>query len=54
MNSCICPSECDCANPDGIGVAHVSELCPEHNVYPRADQECEFEGTHNNGAIRKP
>lgn len=26
---------CDCANPDGEGVAHVSNECPVHNLNPR-------------------
>lgn len=26
--------DCDCENPDGEGVAHVSESCPVHNLYP--------------------
>ncbi len=37
---CICPKECDCQNPDAEGVAHVSEHCPIHNVYPRPVEEC--------------
>jgi hypothetical protein len=40
MNICICPQSCDCANPNGIGIAHLSNLCPEHNYFPQTDEEC--------------
>lgn len=35
--ACICPKKCDCQD-EARGL--VSELCPEHNLYPRPDDDC--------------
>ena len=43
LNECICPKDCDCANPDGEGVASVSNACPEHNLHPKPVDECPAE-----------
>ena len=43
---CICPAECDCANPEpeqSDAVASVSNACPEHNLYPEPVDECPAE-----------
>ncbi len=50
QNVCICPSDCDCANPEpeNDGVASVSNACPEHNLYPEPVDECPAE-KHNGG-----
>ena len=44
---CVCPKVCDCQNPppddwDGEsgGPYHVSNMCPEHNLYSRSDPDC--------------
>lgn len=51
---CICPTECDCQNPEPkSGTALVSNECPEHNLIPRVSPECCADGIHNNGAISK-
>lgn len=42
--TCTCTKECDCQNPDGEGVAHCSEECPEHNLYPWPDPNCPVHG----------
>ena len=47
---CICPQECDCANPPPDdwsgkeGVYHVSNSCPIHNVIPDPDPDCPIHG----------
>jgi hypothetical protein len=52
-SQCICPSACDCQNPepDGDGVALVSNGCPVHNIRPEIVPECPAQ-THRNGAWR--
>lgn len=42
--ACICPTECDCQNPDGEGVRGISEFCPIHNDTPDPDPECPVHG----------
>jgi hypothetical protein len=37
---CICTRECDCQNPSGEGVKHVSNECPEHNDNQKPNPEC--------------
>lgn len=50
-NKCICPKKCDCQDPEPkSGPALLSNLCPEHNLYPIPDEECPAE-VHRNGAI---
>lgn len=41
---CTCPTKCDCANPDGEGVASVSNMCPVHNDNPMMDPACPVHG----------
>ena len=49
-SGCICPKKCDCQNPEPkSGIALVSNLCPEHNLYPQYDDECPVR-VHFNGA----
>lgn len=50
-SSCICPAACDCQAP-GAEVALCSNLCPEHNLYPLVDDECEAR-QHRNGGLRR-
>lgn len=51
VEDCICPSECDCQNPEPVeGTAGVSNLCPEHNDSPDWDEDCPVVGPHKNGA----
>ena len=45
---CMCPSECDCQNPDDE-VAGVSNHCPDHNDNPTPHPECQARH-HYNGA----
>lgn len=38
---CVCPTECDCQNPEPIsGVAGISNACPIHNDCPEPIPEC--------------
>jgi C-5 cytosine-specific DNA methylase len=41
---CICPKDCDCANPGGRGVAHLSNECPVHNFNPLPADDCPVHG----------
>lgn len=51
-NACVCPSECDCQNPEPeSGTALVSNGCPIHNLYPLITPEC-MADVHRNGATR--
>jgi hypothetical protein len=45
-NKCICPSSCDCQDPDN---GFCSNCCPEHNLYPEPDPDCPAK-IHKNGA----
>lgn len=46
QQKCICPTDCDCENPEpeDDGVALCSEHCPVHNLFPTPYPECL---THN-------
>ena len=45
-NKCLCPKGCDCQNPppesgyEEDKVYHVSNECPEHNLYPDPNPDC--------------
>ena len=43
MLTCICPRSCDCQNPEGDDVAHISNECPVHNLNPWPNPECQAE-----------
>jgi hypothetical protein len=44
--SCTCPNLCDCENPEPThGAALVSNLCPDHNLYPEPSEDCQVHPT---------
>lgn len=52
VEKCLCPSACDCQNPEPQnGAALISNECPEHNLTPQANPGCRAI-LHVNGALK--